>query len=167
MEHAAPFYLEPEFWVAIAFFALMGVLIYLKLPGMIAGSLDKRADRIRADIEEAETLREEAQKLLADYQKKQRDAQKEAEKIVEAAKEEAERLAKQGRDRLKASLARREQQAMDRLAQAEAAALEQIKTRTAEVALVATQAVLAESLKGDRAAKLIDDAIQELPGKLH
>lgn len=158
---------DPTFWVATAFAAFILLLLYLKLPGKIGGALDKRAEKIKADIEEAERLHEEAKKLLADYQKKQRDAQKEAERIVAAAKEEAERLAKHGRERLQASLARREKQAMDRLAQAEAAALEQIKARTATVAIAATEMVLAESLKGDKAAKLIDGAIEALPGKLH
>ena len=92
---------DPTFWVATAFIAFLGVLVYFKVPGMVSGALDERADKIKADIEEAERLREEAQKLLAEYQKKQRDAQKAAEGIVTAAKEEAERLAKQGEQRLK------------------------------------------------------------------
>ena len=158
---------DPTFWVATAFAAFIGVLVYLKVPGLIAGALDERADKIKADIEKAEKLREEAQKLLADYQKKQRDAQKEADKIVTAAKEEAERMAKQGEQRLKDSLARREKQATDRLAQAEAAALDQIKAHTVEVAMAATRQVLADSIKGKKADQLIDDAIGALPGKLH
>lgn len=158
---------DPTFWVATAFVAFIGLLIYLKLPGKIGGALDERAEKIKADIEEAEKLREEAQKLLADYQKKQRDAQKEAENIVTAAKEEAERLAKQGEQRLKDSLARREKQAMDRLAQAEATALEQVKSHTVDVAMAATRQVLADSIKGGKAEALIDDAISALPGKLH
>ncbi|PIW27017.1 MAG: F0F1 ATP synthase subunit B [Rhodospirillales bacterium CG15_BIG_FIL_POST_REV_8_21_14_020_66_15] len=158
---------DPTFWVATAFAAFVGLLVYLKLPGKIGGALDERADKIRADIEEAEKLREEAQKLLADYQKKQRDAQKEAAKIVSAAKEEANRLAKQGEQRLKDSLARREKQAMDRLAQAETAAMEQLKAHTVDVAMAATRQVLAGSIKGKKADQLIDDAIDALPGKLH
>ena len=105
--------------------------------------------------------------MLSDYQKKQRDAQKEADKIVDQAKSEAERLAKVGEERLKESLARREKQAMDRLSQAEAAALDQIKAHTAEIAIAATRQVLADTLTGDKANKLLDDAIQALPEKLH
>jgi F-type H+-transporting ATPase subunit b len=158
---------DPTFWVATAFAAFIGVLVYLKVPGLIGGALDERAAKIKADIEEAEKLREEAQKLLADYQKKQRDAQKEAEKIVAAAKEEAERLAKQGEQRLKDSLARREKQAMDRLSQAEAAALDQVRAHTVDIAIAATRQVLSDSIKGKKANQLIDDAIADLPGKLH
>ena len=158
---------DPTFWVATAFIAFLGVLVYFKVPGMVSGALDERADKIKADIEEAERLREEAQKLLAEYQKKQRDAQKAAEGIVTAAKEEAERLAKQGEQRLKDSLARREKQAMDRLAQAEAAALEQVKAHTVDIAMAATRQVLTDSIKGAKATKLIDDAIGGLSGKLH
>lgn len=158
---------DPTFWVATAFVAFLCLLVYLKVPGMITGALDERANKIAADIEEAEKLREEAQKLLADYQKKQRDAQKEADKIVVAAKEEAERMAKQGEQRLKDSLARREKQALDRLSQAEAAAMEQLKAHTVDIAMAATRQVLADSIKGKKADQLIDDAIGALPGKLH
>lgn len=158
---------DPTFWVATAFVAFILLLVYLKVPGLIGKALDQRADKIKADIEEAEKLREEAQKLLAEYQKKQRDAQKEAGRIVEAAKEEAERIAKQGEQRLMDSLARREKQATDRLAQAEAAALDQIKAHAVRVAMAATERVIADSLKGAKAAKLVDDAIDAIPGKLH
>ncbi|MEK9672803.1 MAG: F0F1 ATP synthase subunit B [Rhodospirillaceae bacterium] len=158
---------DPTFWVATAFAAFIVLLVYLKVPGKVTAQLDARAAKISADLDEAEQLREEAQKLLADYQKKQRDAQREAGKIAEAAKEEAERLAKHGEERLKDSLARREKQAMDRLAQAEAAALDLIKARTAEIAVAATETVLAETLEGGKADQLIDAAIADIPGKLY
>lgn len=158
---------DPAFWVATAFIAFVALLVYLKVPGQIGAALDKRADKIRSDIEEAEKLHAEAQKLLADYQKKQREASKEAEAIVEAAKEEAERLAKQGQEKLKESLARREKLAMDRIAQAEAAAVAQVRNYTVDVAMAATRDLLTETVKGDKAKAMIDDAIKELPAKLH
>lgn len=158
---------DPTFWVATGFVAFFILLAYLKVPGKVTGGLDKRAEKIKADIEEAENLREEAQKLLADYQKRQRDAKDEAAKIVEAAKEEAERLAKMGQERLEHALARREQQATDRLAQAEAAALEMIRTRTTDIAMAATRQILADSLTGAKADTLLDEAIRDLPARLH
>ena len=121
MDLITQFLNAPTFWVMVAFFVFVGALAR-PISGAIAAALDKRADKIRADLEEAEKLREEAQNLLASYQRQQRDAVKEAEAIVEHAKEEAERLTQQGRERLKAALERREKQAMDRIAQAEAAA---------------------------------------------
>ena len=113
---------DPAFWAAVAFVIFIAATAK-PISRLLTAGLDKRADKIRSDLEEAEKLREEAQDLLASYQRQQRDAVKEAEAIVEHAKEEAERLTQQGRERLKAALERREKQAMDRITQAEAAAL--------------------------------------------
>ncbi|MCH7937153.1 MAG: F0F1 ATP synthase subunit B [Proteobacteria bacterium] len=157
---------DPTFWVMIAFVIFVGA-VARPISRAIAGGLDKRADKIRADLEEAAKLREEAQDLLASYQRQQRDAVKEAEAIVEHAKEEAERLTQQGRERLGAALERRQKQAMDRIAQAEAAALEQVQAHTIDVALGATRDFLADNLKGKQAEALIEAAIKELPKKLH
>ena len=157
---------DPTFWVMIAFFVFVGALAR-PISRAITAGLDKRADKIRADLEEAAKLREEAQDLLATYQHKQRDAVKEAEAIVEHAREEAERLTQQGRERLEAALERREKQAMDRIAQAEAAAVNQVRDATVDVAMAATRRILCDRLKGKRADALIGAAIKELPDKLH
>ena len=157
---------DPTFWVMIAFFVFVGALAR-PISRAITAGLDKRADKIRADLEEAAKLLEEAQDLLASYQRQQRDAAKEAEAIVEHAREEAERLTQQGRERLEAALQRREQQAMDRIAQAEAAALEQVQAHTVDVAIGATRAFLPDNLKGKQAEALIETAIKDLPKKLH
>ncbi len=157
---------DPTFWVALGFAAFIGVLVWAKVPGMIGKGLDGRAEKIKSDIEETEKLREEAQKLLADFQKRQREAQKEADGIVKAAREEAERLAKSGRERLEASLARREKLAMDRIAQAEAAAMAEVRARTIDVAMAATRTALSESVKGKKASALIDEAVKGLGERL-
>ncbi len=166
MELITQFLNDPTFWVMIAFFVFVGALAR-PISGAITAALDKRADKIRADLEEAAKLREEAQDLLATYQRQQRDAVKEAEAIVEHAREEAERLTQQGRERLEAALERREKQAMDRIAQAEAAALEQVQDHTVDVAIGATRNFLADNLKGKQAEALIETAIKDLPKKLH
>ena len=166
MDLITQFLNDPTFWVMVAFFVFVGALAR-PISGAIAAALDKRADKIRADLEEAEKLREEAQNLLASYQRQQRDAVKEAEAIVEHAKEEAERLTQQSRERLKAALERREKQAMDRITQAEAAALEQVQAHTVDVAIGAPRDFLADNLKGKQAEALIETAIKELPKKLH
>ena len=166
MDLITQFLNDPTFWVMVAFFVFVGALAR-PISGAIAAALDKRADKIRADLEEAEKLREEAQDLLASYQRQQRDAVKEAEAIVEHAKEEAERLTQQGRKKLKKALERREKQAMDRITQAEASALEQVQAHTVDVAIVATRDFLADNLKSKQAEALIETAIKELPKKLH
>ncbi len=157
---------DPTFWVMIAFAVFVGALAR-PISRAITAGLDKRADKIRADLEEAEKLREEAQDLLASYQRQQCDSVKEAEAIIEHAKEEAERLIQHGRERLEAALERREKQAMDRIAQAEAAALEHVQAHTIDIAIGATRDFLADNLKGKQAKALIETAIKDLPKKLH
>ncbi len=149
---------DPTFWVFVAFVVFVAAFARPIAKPITAG-LDKRADKIRADLEEAEKLREEAQDLLATYQRKQRDATKEAEAIVEHAGEEAERL--------ETVVAWRQKLALERIAQAEAAAVEVVHARAVDVALDATHGYLAESLKGKQADALIEEAIKELPKKLH
>lgn len=158
---------DPTFWVATAFVAFILVLVYLKVPGSVAAQLDKRAEKIKADLDEAEALFKEAQDLLATYQKKQRDAAKEADAIIDHAKAEAERLLQEGRNRLSETLARREQLAKDRIAQAEAAAIENVRIRTVDIAMDATQEILAKGLAAAKSDEMITAAIKELPNKLH
>jgi F-type H+-transporting ATPase subunit b len=156
----------PTFWVMIAFFVLMGVLIYLKVPTAIAKQLDSRATQIESDIREAEKLREEAQELLATYERKHKQALKEAEAILENAHGEAKRLGEQGKERLVQSLARREKMAMDRIAQVEAQAIDDVRLAAVEIAIDATRVLVTAEAKttGD---KLIDEAITDLGKKLH
>ncbi|MGE4278897.1 MAG: F0F1 ATP synthase subunit B [Magnetospirillum sp.] len=164
--HAGPFYTEAAFWVGVAFFVVVG-LAFRPVVRALGAGLDARAAKIKARLDEAARLREEAQEMLATYQRKQRDAMKEAEEIIAHAKAEAERLAAQAAKDLEASLKRREVQAMDRIAQAEAAALREVQNVAVEVAVSAARQVLASSISADQAAKLVDGAIAELPQKLH
>jgi len=157
---------DPTFWVLVAFVIFVAAFGRMIWRG-IAGGLDKRADKIRADLDEAERLHEEAQDLLAQYQRKQRDAAKEAEAIVAHARDESERIAAQGKERIEAALARREQLALDRIGRAEAQALADVRAHAIDVAIEATRAYLAERLKGAHADKLLESAIKELPRKLN
>jgi F-type H+-transporting ATPase subunit b len=150
----------------VAFFIFMGAA-GRPLVRLITVGLDKRADKISDDLDEAEKLRKEAQDLLASYQRKQRDALQEAEDILAHAKKEAERLAVQGRENLEASLERRRKLALERIAQAEAQALDTVRARTVDLALDATREFLAKELKRKQADALIDAAVEDLPGKLH
>ena len=157
---------DPAFWAAVAFVIFIAATAK-PISRLLTAGLDKRADKIRSDLEEAEKLREEAQDLLASYQRKQRDALAEAEAIIAHAGEEAERLAVQERDKLEAALERRQKQAIDRIAQAEAQALDLVRAKTVDVALDATRDYLAKELKDNQSDALTDAAIKDLPSNLH
>lgn len=157
---------DPTFWVLVSFVifvALLGKTLWT----MITKALDERAETIKSELDEAEKLREEAQDLLAKYQRLQRDAVKEAENIVERARTEAEQYAEQAKANLDTALARREKLAVERIEHAEKAATDDVRRIAAEVAVEATRNLLAEEMKGERADKLIDGAIEDLPNKLH
>lgn len=156
-----------EFWILaclIAFFAILG---YFKVHRTIAGSLDKRAADIAAELDEARRLREEAQQLLASYQRKQREAMKEAEDIISQAKAEAEQLAKETRANMEAQVERRTKLAEDKIAQAETQAVNDVRSAAAEVAIGAARRVIAEKVDAGRDAKLIEKSIADLASKLH
>ena len=160
------FYTDPTFWVLVGFLILIG-LAGKSIYRVATLALDDRAESIRNQIDEARQLREEAQELLASYQRKQREAAEEAKAITEHAKTEAERLAAKAEADLEASLKRREQQATDRIARAEAEAIEEIRVLAADLAVEAARRLLAEEASGKKADALVDAAIKELPDKLH
>jgi F-type H+-transporting ATPase subunit b len=165
-EAAGPFYTDPHFWVSIAFF-LVVALGWRPVGRAISAALDARAAKIRARLDEAHKLREDAQEMLATYRRKQRDAMKEAEEIIAAAKAEAARLAEQAAKDLEEVLARREKAAIERIAQAEATALKEVQDLAVDVAISAARQMLAQSITADQAGKLVDGTIAELPQKLH
>lgn len=155
-----------EFWVFVAFVILVGAT-FRRVSAVLTGGLDARAARIKAQLDEAGKLREDAQALLAEYQRKQRAATKEAEAIVAQAKSEAERMREQAHADLEHSLKRREQQALEKIAQAEAEALDEVRHQAVDLAVAASARLLKDSLDKERAGRLVDDAIKELPEKLH
>jgi F-type H+-transporting ATPase subunit b len=157
---------DPTFWVAVAFLAFVA-LAARPVSGALTGALDARSARIRAELEEAQALREEAQKTVAEFKRKQRDAIKEAERILDHAKVEAGRLRERAERDLEAALERREQAALDKIAQAEAQALQEVRDMAIEVALLATARLIAENLDPERSGAMIDRAIRELSGNLH
>ncbi len=159
------FYEAPEFWVALAFVVVVAG-IFKPVASRIAAALDDRAETIKTQIDEAARLREEAQELLASYERKQRDAVKQAEEIVERARKDADRLGKRATEDLEKALKRRQQLAMERIARAEVEALDEVRGVAVDVALDATRRLLAEKVSGKRADAMIDAAIKELPDKL-
>lgn len=157
---------SPEFWVAMAFLVFM-MAAALPVKRALVSALDARSERIRSDIDEAQALREEAQKTLAEYKRKQRDALKEAEEIIAHAKVEAGRLREQAQRDMEASLQRREQSALEKIAQAETQALQDVRSQTVDLALAATAKLLTDNLNKQRSDAMIEQAIQDLAGKLH
>ena len=157
---------DPEFWVAIAFVIAVAGLVYKGGPGITA-ALDARAAKIKTELDEAQRLREDAQRTLAEYQRKQRDALKEAEQIVSQGRAEAERASEQAQRDLAAALARRKRLAMEKIALAESRATAEVRNVAVDVAITAVRRILAETLDGERKRKLVDDAIAELPQRLH
>ncbi len=164
--HGESFFASAEFWVLVAFVLFVGG-VAKPVYRTIVTALDDRAEKIKRQIEDATRLREEAQELLASYERKQRDAVKEAEQIVEHARRDAERLGRKAADDLERALRRREQLAMDRIAQAEAAAIDEVRSTAVDVAVEATRRLLADTVTGKRADALIDRAVKDLPDKLH
>lgn len=164
--HAVPFYADSSFWVAVAFVILIG-LAGKKVVLIVQEALDRRSEEIKAQIEEATRLHEEAKELLASFERKQREAASEADAIVAQARDEAERMEKRAADELERSVQRREAQAMDRIAQAEAQAKQDVRTEVVELATKAAEKILRDKVTGTKADTLIDNAIKELSGKLH
>lgn len=155
-----------EFWLAVALVIFLGLILWKGLRPMLAG-LDKRAERIRSAIQEAEQLRDEAEKTLADYKKRQREALSEAEHIIQHAQAEAQRIAEQAARDLEAGLARREQLAMEKIAQAEQAALNSVRSQAVDVAIAATAELLRKNLDAERSAQLIDQGLSEVAANLN
>ena len=157
---------DPTFWVLVAFLGFVALIIYFKIPSMITSALDARAKKIKADLDEADSLLKEAQDLLALYQKKQRETNDEGEKIRAKALAEADNILEIGRVRMNDLLERREILANERIKQAEASALDEIRSQTVDIALEATRELLSSKLSDSRAEAMIEDSIKDLPNKL-
>lgn len=156
-----------EFWVAVSFVIFCGILLYYKVPGLLAKALDDRAAGIRRELDEARRLREEAQALLADYEKKHRNAAEEAQAIVDTAQREAQAIAAEMRSNLTETLARRTRLAEEKIARAEAQAVDDVRAAAVERAIAAAERILREKAAGANGAALIDQGIQGLKGRLN
>jgi F-type H+-transporting ATPase subunit b len=155
---------ELMLWVALI---LLGIIIYKTgMHNMILGALDGHADKVRAELDEAKSLREEATKLLADHQSKLAGGEEHAKKIAEQAEAEVKRLMERHKTDLAVSLKRREDQAIARIAQEEAKALQEVRSRTANLAILTTSRLLREKMAGDDGKSLLDGAIGEVSQKL-
>ena len=157
---------DPTLWVAVGF-VILAVAIFKPAKKAVVGMLDGRADKIRESLDQAASLREEAQQLLAEYQRKQRDAMKETEEMIARARDEASRLAKEGAEKLEELVNRREQLAIEKIAQAEADAVREVRAMSVEIAVAATRSLIAARMGADKSGAMVDQAIADLSTKLH
>lgn len=161
------FWQNPTFWVGVAFAILLGLMVRAKVPSMVAKALDDRAVSIKSEIEEARRLREEAEKLLADYKRKHAEAENEAKAIIDNARREAEAFAAETRKGLKESIERRAKMAEDKIARAEAQAVGEVRGTAVELAVAAAERLLGEKTAGTGGAGLVDQSIRDLKGRLN
>jgi F-type H+-transporting ATPase subunit b len=158
---------ETENWVALAFILFLALLVYLGVHRKITGSLDQRQARIKGELDEARRLKEEAQALLAEFQRKGREAEKEAEAIIAGAKAEAERIAGEAKARMEDFVSRRTKMAEAKITQAEAQALADVRSAAADAAVTAAEKILSIAAKGEVAVNLLQQGIDDVRKKLN
>ena len=158
---------EAEFWVAVAFFVFVGLLVYIGAHRMILSALDQRRDKIEGELDEARRLREEAEKLLAEYRRKRQEAEGEAQTIISSAQAEAQRIADEAHAKMQDMIERRTTIAQTKIAQAEAQALADVRAAAADAAVAAAEKILKKTAKGKVAEDLLAKGIEEIKAKLH
>lgn len=159
--------MDASFWAFIGLLIFLGIMVYVKVPGMITKALDGRADKVRDELEEARRLREEAQAVLADFRRKTQNADDEADAIIAQAKSEAERMTQEAETALEEMITRRTSAAEMRIAQAEAQALGEVRASATDIAIAASEKLLADQAKGATAASLIDNAIADVKERIN
>ena len=158
---------EPEFWVAVAF-AIFFAIVW-KAGGLTAltQGLDARGKRVQAELDEARRLREEAAGVLADYRRRREEAEREAEAIIAAAREEAERTSRDAHERMTDFVARRTAAAEAKIAQAESQAFARVRAAAAEAAVRVSETILREEVKGEKGQELLARSLADVRAKLH
>ena len=162
-----PFFQDPTNWVSLGFLVVVGLFAYMGVHKKLAAMLDKRAQDIADELDRARALRDEAQELLAKYQRRQREAEEEAAGIVEQAKRDSQRLAVEAREKIDEQIARRTKAAEDKIARAEAQALAEMRSQTAELAIEAAREIIRSRMDQGAQSALAERAIDELRNKLH
>ena len=157
---------EAEFWVAVAFVVFLALLGYFQTHKLLVKSIDERRNRIKAELEEAAQIKAEARALLAQYQRKLQEAEREALAIVASAKSEAERLAAEAEAKMEEFVARRTTMAENKIVQAEAQARADVRAAAAEAAVAAAETILARTVKDKVADDLIAKGVADLKDKL-
>ena len=157
---------DPAFWVTVAFVIVVGLLIK-KLVPMVRTGLDKRAVEIREELDRAQSLREEAQAVLAQYQKKQRESLKEADEIIQKANLEARRITKDAETQVEEALKKRTKLALDKIEQAERHALAEVQAKLVDITVAAAREIVTEKLDTKARDEMVAAAVQDIEQKLH
>lgn len=155
------------FWALVGLLLFLAVLGYYKIPTHLLNYLDKRADHIRDELDEARRLRDEAQELLAEYQRKRQEAEKEAEEIIASAKHEAEMLAKEAHKKMEEYVTRRNKMAEHKIAQAEADAIAAVKSSAVDLAVAAARDIIEKEMDKKTADNLIKTSLTEVKNHLN
>jgi len=158
---------EAEFWVAVGFVVLMGVFGYIGVHKTVLTALDHRRDRIKAELDDARRLKDEAAKLLAEYKARHAAAEREAQDIIASAKADAERIASEAKAKMEDFVARRTKTAESKIAQAETQAIADVRAAAAEAAVTAASSIMSQTVKGSVADDLIAKGIKDVRDKLN
>ena len=161
------FFLDAETWVALAFICFLGLLGYIGVHRIVGKALDDRSAKIKADLDEARKLKDDAAQLLAEYQRKRQEAESEAQGIIAGAKAEAERLAVEAKAKIEEFVARRTKMAETKIAQAEAQATADVRAAAADAAIAAAEKILTQEAKGSLGGELIAKGIDDVRKKLN
>lgn len=156
-----------DFVVLLGFLLFIGILVYFKVPALIGRLLDGRAAAIKTELDEARALRDEAQALLASFEKKQREVAEQANRIVAQARDEAGRAAETAKAEIATSVARRISAAEDQIRSAETAAVKEVRDQAVVVAVSVAREAIAKQMTAGQANALIDSAIDTVAAKLH
>ncbi|MBV2142495.1 F0F1 ATP synthase subunit B [Falsochrobactrum sp. TDYN1] len=159
--------MDATFWAFVALVIFIAINIYLKVPGMIGRSLDERADNIRKELEEARTLREEAQQLLAEYHRKRKEAEKEAGDIVAAAEREAKALLEEAKRSTEEYVARRNKLAEQKIATAEVDAINAVRASAVDLAVAAAGKIVSDKMDTRLSGNLFKDALTQVKSNLN
>ncbi|WP_274425443.1 F0F1 ATP synthase subunit B [Chelativorans sp. YIM 93263] len=154
--------MDATFWALVALIIFLAILAYLKVPAKINDSLDSRADRIRKELDEARELREEAQQVLAEYQRKRGEAEEEAKEIVAAARREAKAIVADAKQKTEEYVTRRTALAEQKITQAERDAVHEVRSRAVDVAVAAAGNILGDKVDTKKRGELFESSLQEL-----
>ncbi|WP_205769456.1 ATP F0F1 synthase subunit B [Microvirga sp. KLBC 81] len=157
---------NPTFWVGVAFVIFFGLLFYYGVPGNVMNQLDSRGKRIADELAEAQRLRQDAEKLLKEFEAKRAAAEREAAEIVSSAKEEAERMAREAQEKMADFVTRRTASAEAKIAQAEAQAAAEVRAAAIDAAVKASERVLRQEITGNTAASLVSQGLNDVRSKL-
>lgn len=159
--------MDATFWALVGLVIFLCIVVYLKVPGMVAKSLDERAAKISKELDEARTLREEAQALLAEYHRKRKEAEKEASDIVAAAGREANAIVEDAKQKTEEYVARRNKLAEQKIASAEAEAIKEVRTAAVELAVAAATRIVAEKVDAKASATFFKDSLEQVKSRLN